>query len=68
MKLVVDEFQTWCGLPNVQGAIDGIHIFIVNPFAYPKDYYYRKSNGYSVVAQVVVDCKKKNLMSLWVFQ
>jgi hypothetical protein len=48
MKLVVDEFQTWCGLPNVQGAIDGTHIFIVNPFAYPKDYYYRKSNGYSV--------------------
>jgi hypothetical protein len=23
MKLVVDEFQAWRGLPNVQGAIDG---------------------------------------------
>jgi hypothetical protein len=58
MKLVVDEFQTWCGLPNVQGAIDDIHISIVKPFAYPNNYYYRKSNGYSVVAQVVVNCKK----------
>jgi len=35
MKLVVDEFQTWFGLPNVQYAIDGTHI--VKPFAYPKD-------------------------------
>ncbi len=64
MKLV-DEFQTWCGFPNVQGAIDGTHISIVKPFAYPKDYYYCKSNGYSVVAQVVVDCKK-NLIDVFV--
>jgi hypothetical protein len=59
MKLVVDEFQTWCGLPNVQGAINGTHISIVKHFAYPKDYYYHKSNGYSVVAQVIIDCKNK---------
>jgi hypothetical protein len=59
MKLVVDEFQNWCGFPNVQGAIDGIHISIVKHFAYPKDYHYRKFNGYSVVTQVVLDYKKK---------
>jgi hypothetical protein len=59
MKLVVDEFQTWCGFSNVQGAIDDTHISIVKPFAYPKDYYYRKSNEYNVVAQVIIDCKKK---------
>jgi hypothetical protein len=32
MKLV-DEFQTWCSILNVQGAIDGTHISIVKPFA-----------------------------------
>jgi hypothetical protein len=49
MKLVVDEFQAWFGLPNVQDAIDGIHI--VKPFTYFEDYYYHKFGGYSVVAQ-----------------
>jgi hypothetical protein len=39
MKLVVDEFQAWCGLPNVQGAIDGTRISIVKPSTYPEDYY-----------------------------
>ncbi len=59
MKLVVDEFQAWCGLQNVQGAIDGTHISIVNPSTYPEDYYYHKFGGYNVVAQAIVDCKKK---------
>jgi hypothetical protein len=49
MKLV-DEFQVWCGLPNVQGAIDGIHISIAKPFTYPKDLYYHKFGEYNVVA------------------
>lgn len=57
MKLFVDEFQAWWSLPNVQGAIDRIHISIVKPFAYFKDYYYHKFGGYSVVAQALVDCK-----------
>lgn len=57
MKLVVDEFQAWCGLPNVQGAIDGTHISIVKPST---DYYYHKFGGYNVVAQAIVDCKEKN--------
>jgi hypothetical protein len=37
MKLVVDEFEAWFGLPNVQDVINGIHI--VKPFAYPEDYH-----------------------------
>jgi hypothetical protein len=56
MKLVIDEFRAWFGLPNVQYAIDGTHI--VKPFAYPKDYYYHKFGGYSVVAQAIINCKK----------
>jgi len=59
MKLVVDEFQAWCGLPYVQGAIDGFHISIIKAFAYPKDCFHHKSSGYSVVAQVIVDYKEK---------
>jgi hypothetical protein len=55
MKLV-DEFQAWFGLPNVQDAIDGTHI--VKPSTYPKDYYYHKFGGYSVVAQAIINCKK----------
>jgi hypothetical protein len=56
MKLVVDEFQAWFGLPIVQDAIDGTHI--VKPSTYPKDYYYHKFGGYSVVAQAIINCKK----------
>jgi len=56
MKLVFDEFQAWFGLPNLQYAIDGTHI--VKPSTYPKDYYYHKFGGYSVVAQAIINCKK----------
>ncbi len=56
MKLV-DEFQASFGLPNVQDAIDGTHI--VKPFAYLENYYYHKFGGYSVVAQAIINCKKK---------
>jgi len=43
----------------VQGAIDGIHIFIVKPFAYFENYYHHKFGGYSVVVEALIDCKKK---------
>jgi hypothetical protein len=43
----------------VQGAIDGTHISIVKPSTYPEDYYYHKVGGYNVIAQAIVDCKKK---------
>jgi len=63
MKLVVDEFQAWFGLANVQYAIDGTHI--IKPFTYPKDYYYDKFGGYSVVPQAIINCKK-NIIDVFV--
>jgi hypothetical protein len=29
MTIVVEEFQTWCGFPSMQGTIDYIHVSIV---------------------------------------
>ncbi len=55
----MSEFNVWWGLLSVQGAIDGAHISIVRPFSYPKDYYYHKTGRYNVMAQAIVDCKKK---------
>jgi len=49
-----------CALPFVQGAIDDTHISIVKhlgPFA--KNYYFHKTSGYNMVAQAVVDYKKR---------
>ncbi len=48
----MEEFKTWAGFPNVQGAINSTHISIVKPFAYFENYYYRKIGGYNVVVQV----------------
>jgi len=45
--------------PSVQGAIDGTHISIVKSILCHENYYYHKLDGYSLVAQVVVDYKKK---------
>ncbi len=42
----VEKFKLWCGLLNVQGAIDGTHISILKPEGeYAKDYYYHKTSG-----------------------
>jgi hypothetical protein len=43
------------------GTIDGTHISIVKSFSYPKNYYYHKSNGYNMVAQTLLDCKKRSI-------
>jgi hypothetical protein len=44
----------------VHGAIDGTHISISKPkLVFVKDYYYHKSGSYSIVAQVVVDVRRK---------
>jgi hypothetical protein len=58
MTIVMNEFKAWCGLPNVHGAINGMHISIVKSSPCPKNNYYHKISGYNVMAQVVVDCKK----------
>jgi hypothetical protein len=57
MTIVTNEFRAWCGLPSVHGAINSMHISIIKSSCF-KNYYYHKINGYSVMAQVVVDCKK----------
>jgi len=37
MCSVLNHFKIWCGLPNVQGVVDGIHLFILKPFyVFPK--------------------------------
>lgn len=59
MAIVINELKIWCGLFNVQGAIDYTHISIVKPLSFPKDYYYHKLGGYIIVAQAIVHCKKK---------
>jgi hypothetical protein len=39
----VEKFKLWCGLLNVQGAIDGTHISTLKSEGeYAKDYYYHK--------------------------
>jgi hypothetical protein len=36
MAIVMDEFKVWCGLLNMQGAIDRMHISIVKPSSFLK--------------------------------
>jgi hypothetical protein len=51
MCIVMNDFKLWCGLPSVQGAIDGIHLLISKPFMpFLEDYYYFKYGGYSIIA------------------
>ncbi len=42
----MEDFKQFCGLPNVQGAIDGTHIIIFKPLTpFSKDYVYHKTKG-----------------------
>ena len=60
MQAVMAGFREWCHLPGVQGAIDCTHIHIRKPRSqYAEDYYYHKTGGHSIVAQAVVDSKKR---------
>jgi hypothetical protein len=57
---VMSDFKSWYHMPAVVGAIDCTHIYLVKPcILYPEDYYYHKSGGYSILAQAVVDSKKR---------
>ena len=42
------DFKELCGLPVVVGAINGIHFHIKKPLLSPEDYFYFKTNGYTV--------------------
>jgi hypothetical protein len=58
----MEEFIKWCGLPSVMSAIDGTHISITRPQeAHATYYYHHKIGGYSIVAQVGVDCNKRSI-------
>jgi hypothetical protein len=60
--VVMEEFKKWCGLFVVQGAINGIHLFILKPLGvFVEDYYYHKIGGYNIMAKCVVDYSKKNI-------
>jgi hypothetical protein len=59
MRQVMLDFKSWCGMPSVQGAIDGTHIAISKPAQFPEDYWYFKTGAYSMVAQAVVDSRKQ---------
>ncbi len=59
MQSIMMGFKNLCGMPNVMGAIDGTHICIAKPIGvFLEDYYYHKTKGYGIVAQVVVDSQK----------
>ena len=55
------EFKEWCSLPGVIGAIDATHFSISKPAQFSEDYYYFKTNGYSLVCQAVISWQKKFL-------
>ncbi len=66
MQTIMTIFQDWCGLPSVQGAIDGNHVFIAKPSTlFAEDYYYHKTGGHNIIAQTDVD-SKKNFIDLFV--
>lgn len=50
--------ETFAGLPNADGAIDGFHVSIKAPQVNRKDYFNRKQN-YSINLQGVVDASGK---------
>jgi hypothetical protein len=61
MILVMEQFKKWHGLPIMQSVISGTHISIIKlQGGFVNDYYYHKTWGYSIVAQVIVDHNKKN--------
>jgi hypothetical protein len=67
IKVTMHDFKWFCCLPNIQSVINGIHIAILKTLIpYPKDYFYHKIRGYSIVTQTIVDCQKKFLMFMWV--
>jgi hypothetical protein len=60
MQSVMAGFREWCHMPRIQGAIDCTHLHIQKPrHLYAEDFYYHKTGGFSIVAQAVVDSKKR---------
>lgn len=61
----MEEFKQYCDLPGVIGAIDGTHFSIAKPTHFAEDFYYFKTNGYSIVCQAVVN-KRKQFLDVFV--
>jgi hypothetical protein len=63
------KLKNCCGMHLVHGVINNTHIHInklKSPFQ--EDYYYFKTSGYSMVAQMMVDIRNCLLVFLWHFQ
>jgi hypothetical protein len=59
MQAIMQGFKSFCGLPSIQRAIDGMHFSnskLVGPFS--EDCFYHKTCIYSIVCQAIVDDKK----------
>jgi hypothetical protein len=62
------KLKNCCGMLVVHGVINDTHIHIAkvkSPFQ--EDYYYFKTSGYSMVAQMMVDIRKRLLMFFGIF-
>lgn len=60
LEVVMIGFKSFYNLPNVHGAIDGIHFAISRPISpFCENYYYHKIRAYNVVCQIVFDDKKQ---------
>ena len=61
MVTYMNDFKPLCGLPTVVGTIDGTHFHIQKPAVSHGDYFYFKTNGYTIACQVVINSKRKLL-------
>jgi hypothetical protein len=52
------DFQNQCGMLSVHGNIDCKHFAISKLALFLEDRYYFKINGYYIVDQAIVNCKK----------
>jgi hypothetical protein len=60
MQTIMVDFKTWCGLLSMQGAINKTYVSIAKPLGpFVEDYFYHKTCGYNIIAQAIVDSKKK---------
>ncbi len=60
LEVVMIGFKSFYNLPNVHGAIDGIHFAISRPISpFCENYYYHKIRAYNAICQIVFDDKKQ---------
>ena len=58
---IMHDFEEFCELHAVAGAIDGSYIHIRKPYIGPEDCFYFKISGYSIQMHAVVDRHKRFL-------